>query len=140
MIGYIAATAEARLQSLTVASLTDRLGLASAPVDGELLLYPAFYAARGLAELGGNERYPCRSSRPGCVTAAAGTDREGRPVVWLANVTGQRQKAIVEWSSQTLSAQLLDEVSLSESGAEPWRAWKSAESIELLPYAVGCLR
>src|SRR5277367_4301046 len=140
MIGYVAATAEARLQSLTVGSLTDRLGLASAPVEGELLLHPAFYAARGLAELGGNERYHCRSSRPGCVTAAAGTDREGRRVVWLANVTGQRQKAVVEWSGQTLSAHLLDEVSLSESSAEPWRAWKSAETIELLPYAMGCLR
>jgi len=140
MIGYVAATAEARLQSLTVSSLTDRLGLASAKVEGELLLHPAFYAARGLAELGGNERYHCRSSRPGCVTAAAGTDREGRRVVFLANVTGQRQKAVVEWSGQTLSAHLLDEVSLSESGAEPWRAWRSAESIELLPYAVGCLR
>jgi hypothetical protein len=140
MIGYVAATAEARLQSLTVGSLTDRLGLASAPVDGGVLLYPAFYAARGLAELGGNERYLCRFSRPGCVTAAAGTDREGKRVVWLANVTGERQKAVVEWSGQTLSAHLLDEVSLSESGAEPWRAWKGAESIELLPYAVGCLR
>jgi hypothetical protein len=140
MIGYVAATAEARLQSLTVSSLTDRLGLANAPVEGELLLHPAFYAARGLAELGGNERYHCRSSRPGCVTAAAGTDREGRRVVWLANVTSQRQKAVVEWSGQTLSAHLLDEVSLSESGAEPWRTWKSPESIELLPYAVGCLR
>jgi hypothetical protein len=114
--------------------------LASAKVEGELLLHPAFYAARGLAELGGNERYHCRSSRPGSVTAAAGTDREGRRVVFLANVTGQRQKAVVEWSGQTLSAHLLDEVSLSESGAEPWRAWRSAESIELLPYAVGCLR
>jgi hypothetical protein len=140
MIGYVAATAEARLQSLTVGSLTDRLGLASAQVEGELLLHPAFYAARGLAELGGNKRYHCRSSRPGCVTAAAGTDREGRRVVWLANVTGRRQKAVVEWSGQALSGHLLDEVSLSEGGAEPWRAWKSAESIELLPYAVGCLR
>ena len=74
------------------------------------------------------------------MTAVAGTDREGRRVVWLANVTGQKQKAVLEWSGQTLSVHLLDEVSLSESGAEPWRAWKSAESIELLPYAVGCLR
>ena len=140
MIGYAAATAEARLQSLTVASLTDRLGLASAPIQGELLPHPAFYTARGLAGLGGNERYHCRSSRPDCVTAVAGTDREGRRVVWLANMTGQRQKAVMEWSGQTLAAHLLDEVSLSESGAEPWRASKNAESIELLPYAVGRLR
>ena len=103
MIGYAAATADARLQSLTVGSLTERLGLASAPVGGELRLHPAFYAARGLAELGGHERYQCHSSHPGCVTAVAGIDREGRRVVWLANVTGQKQEVVVEWDGQTPS-------------------------------------
>jgi D-apionolactonase len=139
MIGYAAATAEARLQSLTVGSLCDQLGLASAPVDGNLMLHPAFYAARGLAELGGNKRYQCCSSHPGCVRAVAGLDREGRRTVWLANLTGQKQDAVFEWSGHTASVQLLDEVSLSEGGAEPWRVW-SAESIQLLPYALGCLR
>lgn len=140
MVGYAAATAEARLQSLTVGSLCDRLGLACAPVGGELQLYPAFYAAQGLAELGGHERYHCQSSHPNCVAAVAGIDREGRRTLWLANVTGQKQEVIVEWGGQTPSVALLDEVSLSAGSADPWRVWNSAEAIQLLPYALGCLR
>ena len=140
MIGFVAATAEARLQSLTVGSLTDRLGLASAPVGGELVLHPAFYAAQGLAKMSGNKRYRCSSSRPGCVTAVAGVDREGCPLVWLANLTGQKQEAVLEWGGHATSVQLLDEESLSRGEAEPWRQWKNAESIPLLPYALACVR
>jgi hypothetical protein len=140
MIGYVAATAEARLQSLTVGSLTDRLGLASAPVGGELVLHPAFHTAQGLANMSGNKRYRCSSSRPGCVTAVAGEDREGCPLVWLANLTGQKQEAVLEWGGHATSVQLLDEESLSRGEAEPWRQWKIAESIPLLPYALACVR
>jgi hypothetical protein len=140
MIGYVAATAEARLQSLTVGSLTDRLGLASAPVGGELVPHPAFYAAQGLAKMSGNKRYRCSSSRSGCVTAVAGVDREGCPLVWLANLTGQKQEAVLEWGGHATSVQLLDEESLSRGEAEPWRQWKNAESIQLLPYALACVR
>ena len=140
MIGYVAATAEARLQSLTVGSLTDRLGLASAPVGGELVLHPAFHAAQGLAKMSGNQRYRCSSSRPGCVTAVAGVDREGCPLVWLANLTGQKQEAVLEWGGHATSVQLLDEESLNRDEAEPWRQWKNSESIPLLPYALACVR
>jgi D-apionolactonase len=140
LIGYAAATAEAGLQSLTVGSLTDRLGLASAPVKGELLLHPAFYAARGLAELGGHPRYQCQSSRPGCVAAVAGLDGEGRRVAWLANLTGKKQEAVVEWVGAINSVMLLDEQSLRAGGAEPWREWTGASSIQLLPYSLACLR
>jgi hypothetical protein len=140
MIGYVAATAEARLQSLTVGSLTDRLGLVSAPVEGELLLHPAFYAARGLAELGGHQRYVCQSSRPGCVAAVAGLDREGRRVAWLANLTGKKQEAVLEWGEPMTSVLLLDEQSLRAGSAEPWREWTWPSSIQLLPYSLACLR
>jgi hypothetical protein len=140
MIGYAAATAEARLQSLTVGDLTDRLGLASASVGGELLLHPAFYAARGLAELGGQQRYLCQSSLPGCVAAVAGLDGHGRRVAWLANLTGKKQEAVLEWGEPMTSVFLLDEQSLREGGAEPWREWPGASSIQLLPYSLACLR
>ncbi len=94
MIGYVAATAEAALQTLTVGSLTGRLGLARAQaLRANSCVHPAFYAARGLAELGGNLRYQCHSSLPGSVAAVAGVDRAGRRVVWLANLTGQKQES-----------------------------------------------
>ena len=142
MIGYVAATAEAALQTLTVGSLTGRLGLARAGVSDQLLLHPAFYTARGLAELGGNSCYQCHSSCPSSVAAVAGLDREGRRVVWLANLTAKKQEVVLGGEQQVHSAFLLDEQSFMESGSEAWRERKAetAQPVQLLPYAVACLR
>ena len=140
MIGYVAATAEATLQSLTVASLTAQLGLARETTSGKLELYPAFYAARALAELGGNLRHQCHSSRPGSIAAVAGVDREGTRIALLANLTGKNQDVVLEAGQQPHSAFFLDEQSVMESSSEAWREETSASSIQLLPYAVACLR
>ena len=64
MIGYAAATAEADLQSLTVSSLTAQLGLARVADSGKLEVYPAFHAARALAEMGGNPSPPVSLQPP----------------------------------------------------------------------------
>jgi D-apionolactonase len=140
MIGYVAATAEAALQSLTVASLTAQLGLARETASGKLEHYPVYYAARALAELGGNLRHQCHSSRPGTIAAVAGVDREGRRIALLANLTGKKQDVVLEAGQQPHSALFLDEQSLMEPSAEAWREEKSDSSIQLLPYAVACLR
>jgi hypothetical protein len=142
MIGYVAATAEAALQTLTVGSLTGCLGLARVHASGELLRHPAFYAARGLAELGGNLRYQCHSSLPGSVAAVAGVDREGRPVLWLANLTGQKQEVVLQGNHQANSVLLMDELGFTGHGAAPWhqRETLSAQPVPLLPYAVACLQ
>jgi hypothetical protein len=140
MIGYVAATAEAALQSLTVASLTAQLGLARETASGKLELYPAFYAARALAELGGNLRHQCHSSRPDTIAAVAGVDREGRRIALLANLTGKKQGVVLEAGQQPHSASFLDEQSLMEPSTEAWREEKSDSSIQLLPYGVACLR
>ena len=140
MIGFVAETDEAALQTLTVGSLTGRLGLARAHVSEGLHLYPAFYAASGLAELGGNPRCKCHSSHPGRVAAISGVDREGRQVAWLANLTGQRQEVVVQGDQPIYSVFLFDEQSLSKRGSEPWREWSRSDSIQLLPYALACLR
>ena len=138
MIGYAAETADAALQMLTVGSLSGRLGLGPAGLSGKP--YPAFYAARGLAELGGNPRCECHSSHPGRIAAISGVDREGRQVAWLANLTGQRQEVVMQGNQPIYSVLLLDEQSLSKRGAEPWHEWSRSDSIQLLPYALACLR
>jgi hypothetical protein len=140
MIGYVAATAEAALQSLTVASLTAQLGLAREDTSGKLEHYPVFYAARALSELGGNPRHQCHSSHPGTIAAVAGMDREGRRITLLANLTGKKQEVVIEAGQQPHSALFLDEQSLLDSSSGPWREEKSASTIRLLPYAVACLR
>ncbi len=140
MIGYVSATAEAALQMLTVGALTGRLGLSSAEVPGELTLHPAFYTARGLAELGGNLRYESHSSRPDLVAAIAGVDRTGARVVWLANLTGQKQEAVLHGGLQIQSVFLLDERSFCAGAVTSWHDWKGPPSIQLSPYAVTGLR
>ena len=127
MIGYVAATAEAALQTLTVGSLTGCLGLARVHAPGELLRHPAFYAARGLAELGGNLRYQCHSSLPGSVAAVAGVDREGRPVLWLANLTGQKQEVVLQGNHQANSVLLMDELGFTGHGADSWHQRETAK-------------
>jgi hypothetical protein len=132
MIGYVAVTGDAHLEVLTVGSLTGPLGLASN--DG-VAYYPAFYAAQGLAALGGQLRYRCRSSRPEAVAVVAGTDREGKRVAWIANLTGQNQ--VINFAGDMVISQihLLDEESFGRARAVS----ADVSSIELRPYAVACL-
>jgi hypothetical protein len=136
MIGFVAETADAALQMLTVGSLSGRLGLARAGASEKLQLHPAFYAARGLAELGGNPRYQCYSSRAGNIAAVAGVDREGRRVAWLANLTGRKQEVVLEGDLPIHSVFLLDEQNFHGSRRE----WQGHGPVQLLPYAVACLR
>ncbi len=135
MIGFVAGTAAAALQTLTVGSLTGRLGLARAHVSEQLQLHPAFYAARGLAELGGNPRYQCNSSQAGKIAAVAAVDREGRRVAWLANLTSRKQEVVFEGDLPIHSVFLLDEQNFNGR----WREWQGPGHIQLLPYAVACL-
>jgi D-apionolactonase len=132
MTGYVAAAAEARLEVLTVGALTGPLGLASN--DG-VAYYPAFYAAQGLAALGGHLRYRCRSSRPEAVAVVAGTDRYGKRVAWIANLTGRNQVISLSGDMVTSQIRVLDE----ESFAQPRGVSGDVSSIELRPYAVACL-
>jgi hypothetical protein len=135
MIGFVAETADAALQMLTVGSLSGRLGLARAGASEKQQLHPVFYAARGLAELGGKPRYQCHSSQAGNVAAVAGVDREGRRVAWLANLTGRKQEVALEGDLPIHSVFLLDEQNLYGSRRE----WQGPRLIQLLPYAVACL-
>ncbi len=135
MVGFVAETADAALRMLTVGSLSGRLGLARARVSENLQLHPAFYAARGLAELGGNPRYQCNSSQAGKIAAVAGVDREGRRVAWLANLTGRKQDVVLEGDLPIHSVFLLDEQNFNGW----WREWQGPGRIQLLPYAVACL-
>jgi hypothetical protein len=132
MIGYAAATAEGRLEALTVGALTGALGLASS--DG-VTYHPAFYAAQGLSAMGGHLRYRCRSSRPEAIAAAAGTDRDGKRVAWIANLTGRNQVISLAGDMVISQIHVLDEESFAKARAVP----AEVSSIELRPYALACL-
>jgi hypothetical protein len=133
MIGYAASTAEAHLDALTVGALTGPLGLASTNGEGKITYHPAFYTAQGLAAIGGRPRYRCRSSHPDTIFAVAGTDRNGNRMVWIANLTGENQTAVVDGDA-TSAALALDE----ESFPQP-RVISGSREMKLRPYAVACL-
>ena len=132
MIGYAASTAEGHLQVLTVGALIGPLGLASADAAGEITYHPAFYAAQGLAAMGGHLRYRCRSSRPDAIAAVAGTNREKNRVAWIANLTGQNQVVMLAGEMVLSRIHVLDE----ENFDGPRAVSANDSSIELRPYAV----
>jgi hypothetical protein len=129
MIGYLAATAEARLQTMTLGALTGPFGLA---------FRPAFFAAQGMAALGGHPRYSCRSSRPDTIAVVAGEDGDGNRQVWLANLTGREQAILLAGDPKIASAQVLDEDNFFEPRATAGSG-ENRSSVDLRPYAVACL-
>jgi len=142
MIGYAAATAEGRLQALTIGALTGPLGLASSTTAGAVLYYPAFYTARGLADLGGHQRFRCYSSQPDSVVAVAGEGRDGKRVAWLANLTDRIQVIVISGAAEMADMDVWDE----ENFADPLvislqtTSTKNVLSVQLRPYAVAYLR
>jgi hypothetical protein len=142
MIGYAAATAEARLQALTVGALTGPLGLATTSAAEAISFHPAFYTARGLADLGGHPRFQCYSSRPDSVVAVAGEGRDGERVAWLANLTGRTQTFVLAGAAQITEMEVWDEENFDQPLAlsPPAIAAKSGLPLQLRPYAVACLK
>jgi hypothetical protein len=145
MIGYAAATAEGQLQALTVGALTGPLGLASVSAVGEITCHPAFHTARGLAAMAGRPRFRCRSDQPESITAVAGSDREGSPVIWLANLTAKDQTVALPESIRIEAVHVLDEESfpeprlIFERSPERSPGATNFTTMELRPYAVACL-
>ena len=76
------------------------------------------------------------------MSAVAGVDREGWRVLWLANLTGQKQETVLEGTGTVHSAWLVDEQSFTGLASDPWKKRKilSAQPVQLLPYAVACLK
>ena len=72
---------------------TDRLPAAMVRSAGQGV-YPVSHVLRGLAAAAGRPRLGTRSSHPGAVQALGWRGPEG-PVLWLANLTGQRQTATI---------------------------------------------
>ena len=130
MLGYVAATSEGRLQSLTVGALTGSLGLAAIDADGTMLRHPVFHTARALAALGGRARTHCQSSQPGKIAGLIAESPDGARQLWLANLTGQAQEIVLDALPVAKCLLLLDETSIEDAGPD------THGRLQLLPYAV----
>lgn len=102
IIGYVAATEQAALDTLTLGALTGPLG-----VTGEHGPRPIFAAVAALAGLAERERRSCRSSSPDKVAAVATGE-----VAILANLTPEVQTANVGTAEIVLAPLAIDRVRL----------------------------
>ncbi len=128
MVGYLAATREARIESVTVAGLLGPRGVWTRD-QGGLVRHPVFHTARGLSEIGGARRLPCVSSAPSRVAALCAVDAKGRRVLWLANLTAATIAVTLAGPSGEIAM-------LDEQNPQAMRPVPGGESLAMSPFAV----
>jgi hypothetical protein len=149
-LGYVAALAGGGLSAITLGAATGPAGMiyrrasyAQPYFDeaGAPSVYPLYHVVAGLAAAGGSKVIATKSAAPGKVAALA--VRGGRGVtLWLANLTGEAQKAKVSGFTGGAQLHVLDEGSFVAATRDPgWlnkngKALKKVGGVELAPYAV----
>jgi hypothetical protein len=108
---------------------------------GAPAVYPLYHVIAGLAAAGGSRLLATRSAAPGKVAAIAYRDKAG-PTLWLANLTGETQKARVAGFAGGAVMHVLDQASFVAATGDPrflrkgGKALKKVGALELAPYAV----
>lgn len=128
MVGYLAATQEADIESVTVAGLLGPRGLGPRDQGGQVR-HPVFQTARGLSQIGGRRRLRCVSSAPSRVAALCGLDAAGRRVLWVANLTAATVAVTLAGRSGEIA--ILDELD-----PRAMRPVPRGETLALSPFAV----
>lgn len=112
LVGYAAALAGARLETLTLGALTGARGLAD--ISQGVSRYPAFHVAKALARMGGMRRLHCEGGDPRQIACVAARDDDGGVRLLVANLTDVTQTVRFELRGTTRGdpkALLLDEES-----------------------------
>ncbi len=135
-LGLFAAAARGRLDAVALGSVTGPQGAISS--EG---IHPVYHVLAGLGGAGRAKRIEAESSAPGKIAALAHRSKSG-PVLWLANLTAEKQMAKVSGFSGGAGVRMLDESSFSALTRDPaylMRAGtrvKKVSSLELGAYAV----
>ena len=98
-LGLLAAAAKNGIDGVALGAVTGPQGVIYRKTDyaqpwfdgGAAAVYPAYHVLAGLAAASGGKRIDTVSSAPALVAALAHRMKSGR-VLWLANLTGERQK------------------------------------------------
>jgi D-apionolactonase len=115
-LGYAARMAAAGVEALTLSAPVGAFGVVYARSDFPQPwfdeqgagVYPLYHVLRGIAQGAGKLRLEVTSSHPGAVQALPWQD-DGRPVLWLANLTGQEQSVrVAGFSSEEARVARLD--------------------------------
>ncbi len=148
-LGLVAAAAKGRLDAVSLGAVTGPQGLIYRKSNfvqpgfdgGDAAVYPAYHILAGLARAGGARHIESESGAPGKVAALAYEIKAG-PVLWLANLTGEKQTVKVSGFKGAAQLHVLDEKTfdalikrpdyLTKAGTK----MKKVSSLELGPYAV----
>jgi hypothetical protein len=150
-LGYIAAFARGGLEAVNLAAATGPRGLLYRPTDTpqpyfddvKRGFYPLYHVIAGLAGAAGRKQIAADSGAPTKVASVAYRGAAG-PVVWLANLTGEKQTVQVKgFKPGPVAISQLDEGSFAAAtkrqdflGKLMKKVKKMPASIPLRPYAV----
>ena len=150
-LGYIAAFARGGVEAVNLAAATGPRGLLYRPTDTpqpyfddvKRGFYPLYHVIAGLAGAAGKKQIAADSALPTKVASVAYRDTAG-PVVWLANLTGEKQAVQIKgFKPGPVAISQLDEGSFAAAtkrqdflGKLMKKVKKMPASIPLRPYAV----
>ncbi len=149
-LGYVAALTSGGLAALTLGAATGPAGMIyrrtnhAQPFFDDLAgpaVYPLYHVIAGLAPASGAKLVAAKSAAANKVAALAYRGKAG-PVLWLANLTGETQKARVSGFGGAALMHVLDGGSFVAATTDTgWlgkggRTLKKVGAVELTPYAV----
>jgi D-apionolactonase len=114
LVGYAAALAGARIETLTLGALTGARGLADAH-GSAVAEYPMFPVAKALSRMSGAERLRPTGSRLGSVACVAGRHADGTLSLVVANLTSDTH--VIRFEPAAGLEAPLDALSIDESWA-----------------------
>jgi hypothetical protein len=148
-LGLVAATAKGRLDAVSLGAVTGPQGLIyrkssymQPGFDGsDATVYPAYHILAGLGRASGARHIETESGAPGKIAALAHQAKAG-PVLWLANLTGDRQSVKIKGFKGAAQLHVLDEKSFDTLVRRPdyltkaGTPMKKVASLEVGPYAI----
>jgi D-apionolactonase len=148
-LGLVAAAAKGKVDAISLGSVTGAQGLIyrkasylQSGYDGsDASVYPAYHILAGLGLASGARRIETESGASGKITALAYETKAG-PVLWLANLTGDRQPVKVNGFKGAARFHVLDEKSFDTLVRRPdyltkaGTGVKKVASLEIGPYAI----
>jgi hypothetical protein len=149
-LGYVAALATGGLTAITLGAATGPAGMIYRRTNyaqpyfdeaGAPAVYPLYHVVAGLAAASGSKLVQAKSAAPGKIAVLAYRTKAG-PMLWLANLTGETQRAKVSGFNGGASLHVLDEGSFVAATRDAGyfgvggKALRKVGAVELAPYAV----
>ncbi len=148
-LGLLAAAARGAIDSVALGAVTGPQGVIYRKADypqpwfdgSGAVVYPAYHVLAGLAGASGAARIEASSTAPSLVTALAHRSKSGE-VLWLANLTGDKQKVKVGGIAGPANVHVLSDANFEAIAKDPHflskggKALARVSSVELGPYAV----